>query len=197
MDSCLLRPAPSLYDLCFPMRLLVPGFACLFVVLLSGCPSNEPELFTAPGGASEAPAEPGEFLSTLYLADPRGTPQLLKGFHTLEQGSWRWTEKVFAVALKPPPVVPGLEVNVELTFSIAEASISRLGPLTLSATLNGSPVGSETYGQAGDYTFTKPVPADVLASETIEAAFELDKVLAPSGSDLRELGVIAVSVALK
>ena len=179
------------------MRLLMPAFVCLLVLLLSGCPSNEPELFTAPGDDSEAAVDPGEFLSTLYLDDPRGTPQLLKGFHTLEQGAWRWTEKVFAVALKPPPVVPGLEVNVELTFSIAEASISRLGPLTLTAALNGSPVGSETYGQAGDYTFTKPVPADVLASETIEAVFELDKVLPPTGSDLRELGVIAVSVALK
>ena len=186
-----------MYDLGFPMRLLLPAFVCLLVLLLSGCPSNEPELFTAPGGASEATVEPGEFLSTLYVADPRATPQLLKGFHVLEQGAWRWTEKVFAVALKPPPVVPGQEVNVELTFSIAEASISQLGPLTLTATLNGSPAGSETYGQAGDYIFTKPVPADVLASEAIEAVFELDKVLLPTGSDVRELGVIAVSVALK
>ncbi len=115
----------------------------------------------------------------------------------MEQGAWRWTEKVFAVALKPPSVEPGEEVNVEFTFSIAEASISRLGPLTLAATLNGSAVGSETYDQAGDYTFTKPVPSEVLASETIEAVFELDKVLPPTGSDLRELGVIAVSVVVK
>ncbi len=179
------------------MRKLVPIFVCLVVLLPSGCPSNEPELFTAPGGTPEAALEPAEFLSTVHLADPRATPQLLKGFHALEQGVWRWTERVFAVALKPPPAAPGQEVNVELTFSIVEASISRLGPLTLIATMNGSPVGSQTYGQAGDYTFTKPVPADVLTSETIEAAFELDKVLPPSGSDLRELGVIAVSVALK
>ena len=88
-------------------------------------------------------------------------------------------------------------MTIELTFSIAEASISRLGPLTLTATLNGSALGSETYDQAGDCIFTKPVPAEVLASETIEAAFELDKALPPTGSDLRELGVIAVSVALK
>ncbi len=179
------------------MRVLTPALVCLLVLLLSGCPSNEPELFTAAGGAQEGAADPAEFLSTLHLADPRGTPQLLNGFHTLEQGSWRWTEKVFAVALKPPPVGPGEEVNIELTFSIAEASISRLGPLTLTATLNGSPVGSETYEQAGDYTFKKPVSAEVLASETIEAVFELDKVLPPTGSDLRELGLIAVSVAFK
>ncbi len=179
------------------MRKLLPVFACLVVLLLSSCPSNEPELFTAPGGTPEAALEPGEFLSTVHLADPRATPQLLKGFHVLEQGVWRWTERVFAVALKPPPAAPGQEVNVELTFSIVEASISRLGPLTLIATMNGSPVGSETYGQAGDYTFTKPVPADVLTSETIEVAFALDKVLPPTGSDLHELGVIAVSVALR
>ena len=186
-----------MYHLCFPMRVLMPAVVCLVVLLLSNCPSNEPELFTAPDGASEAVVEPGDFLSTLHLADPRGTPQLLKGFHALEQGAWRWTEKVFAVALKPPAASPGEEVNVQLTFSIAEASISRLGPLTLTATLNGSPAGSEIYDQAGDYTFTKPVPAEVLASETIEAVFELNKVLPPTGSDLRELGVIAVSVVLK
>ena len=179
------------------MRKLVPVFVGLVVPLLSSCPSNEPELFTGPGGTPQAALEPAEFLSTVHLADPRATAQLLKGFHLLEQGAWRWTERVFAVALKPPPAAPGQEVNVELTFSIVEASIRRLGPLTLMATMNGSPVGSETYGQAGDYTFTKPVPAAVLTSETIEAAFELDKVLPPSGSDLRELGVIAVSVALK
>ena len=179
------------------MRVFTPAFVCLVVLLLSACPSNEPELFTAPGGSSGAAVEPGEFLSTLHLADPRGTPQLLKGFHVLEQGAWRWTEKAFTVALKPPPFAAGQEVTIELTFSIAEASISRLGPLTLTATLNGSVLGSETYDQAGDCIFTKPVPAEVLASETIEAAFELDKALPPTGSDLRELGVIAVSVALK
>ena len=181
----------------FPMRVLTPALVCLVVLLLTNCPSNEPELFTTPGGASEAAVEPGELLSTVHLADPRGAPQLLKGFHTVEQGAWRWTEKVFAVALKPPSVEPGAEVNVEFTLSIAEASISRLGPLTLTATLNGSAVGSETYDQAGDYTFTKPVPSEVLASETIEALFELDKALPPTGSDLRELGVIAVSVVVK
>ena len=179
------------------MRVLMPALVCLVVLLLSSCPSNEPELFTVPGGTSEAAVEPAEFLSTVHLADPRGAPQLLKGFHTVEQGAWRWTEKVFAVALKPPPAEPGQNVNVELTFSIAVASVRRLGPLTLTATLNGSPAGSETYAQAGDYIFTKPVPADVLASEAIEAAFELDKVLPPTGPDVRELGVIAVSVALK
>ena len=41
-------------------------------------------------------------LSTVHAADPKSSIQLIKGFHGVEQNSWRWTMGRFAVTLKPP-----------------------------------------------------------------------------------------------
>lgn len=186
------------YDRLYSMRPIAAALASLLALFLCACPSNEPELFTEPGGeAAQAQAEPAEFLSKVHMADPRATVQLLQGFHALEQGAWRWTERSFSVALKSPPGAAGQQVHLELKFSIADASIERLGPLTLTASIDGTSLGSKTYEGPGDYTFSKPVRAGLLAAETVRADFKLDKALPPSDSDHRELGVIAVSVALQ
>src|SRR5436305_6415100 len=40
--------------------------------------------------------------SVLMLGDPKIEPQLINGFHGIDDGAWRWTEKQFTVALRPP-----------------------------------------------------------------------------------------------
>jgi hypothetical protein len=178
-----------------PLRL-----AALVLAMLAaaGCPSNEPELAETKG---EAPADgaalPDGLLSSVHMGDPRAVPQLLDGFYGLEQGVWRWTARKFSVALQAPSG-SGQDSRLEFKFSIPEAVISRVGPLTLSARVNGAEVGSESYQKSGEYAFSKPVPAGAIRSgEAVKVEFELDKALQPGEADKRELGLVAVSVALK
>ena len=55
--------------------------------------------------------------SVLNLGDPKVEPQLIKGFHGIEAGAWRWTEKQFTVALRPPfgSGQKGAKLTVRLT----------------------------------------------------------------------------------
>jgi hypothetical protein len=139
---------------------------------------------------------PDGLLSSVHMGDPRAAAQLLTGFHALEQGTWRWTARNFSVALQTPP--GGQEMQLEFGFTIPATVIERLQAITLSARVNGADVGSETYEQPGEHVFTKTVPASTLqGGEAVKVEFELDKALPAGDADRRELGVVAVSVALK
>jgi len=170
----------------------------LAVLLLAACPSNEPELATPLSETPESAALPDGLLSAVHMGDPRAVPQLLEGFHGLEQGVWRWTARKFVVALQAPAGGAGQETQLEFKLTLPDAVIARLTGVTLTARINGTDLGSESYQQPGEYVFTKAVPASVLQSgEAVKVEFELDKALPPGEADKRELGVVAVSVALK
>lgn len=176
------------------------GVGLSVALLLSGCPRNAPELaHLRDGAAGSAETATEEFLSSVHMADARRTEQqLLKGFHRLEQGVWRWTARAFSAGLLPPPGSGGHDVQLEFHLVVPEIVISRLGPVTLSARMNGAPAGNETFAVPGEYRFVRPAPAGVLREgEVAKIEFELDKAFWPDEPPKRELGVIAVSVALK
>ena len=180
------------------MRKLVLVALLAATLLFVACPKNEPELNRPAGEKTATPIQPpAELLSTVHMADPRGAVQLLEGFYDVEQGVWRWTKKAFSVALKPPLPLPDQAVTVELKLTVPEVSIQRLQTLTLSATVNGVPVGAETFDKPGDCTFTKPVPAEALDQKIAKVEFWLDKAIAAGEIETRELGLVATSVALK
>ena len=179
------------------MRKLALAALLAATPLFLACPKNEPELNPPAGHETAATQPPVELLSTVHVADPRGAVQLLEGFYDVEQGAWRWTKKDFSVALKPPPSLPDEPVTLELKFTVPEVSIQRLPSLTLSATVNGVPVGAETYDKPGDYAFSKPVPGEALDQKIVKVEFRLDKAIAAGEIETRELGLVATSVALK
>ena len=165
----------------------------LVVCIVAGCPRNEPAL-----PIEEETGVAGELLSSVNVADPRAEEQLLEGFHDLEQLAWRWTEKRFSVALQPPEPVPGHRTALEATISIPPMIIESLGPVTLSASIDGTPVGSQTFSEAGQsLEFKQPVPDGVLSSLPVQAGFELDKAIEPSEQDTRQLGLIVSAVQLQ
>lgn len=172
----------------------------LAALLLPGCPSNEPELAQPPQSetAEDAPATPaGGLLSSVHMGDPAAEPQLLEGFYGLEQGVWRWTARKFVVAAQAPAGA-GQGTMLEFKFTLPDAVIGRLKAVTLTARVNGAELGSETYEQAGEHIFEKPVPATALeGDDAAKVEFELDKALPPTEADQRELGLVAISVALK
>jgi hypothetical protein len=138
---------------------------------------------------------PELMLSTLHVADPKAVPQLLKGWHAVEQGSWRWTQKTFAVALKAPS--PGKSAKLQLKFVIPPPLLSRLHSITLNASIDGVSLGPETYNQAGDQTYTRTIAPRETSGNLIRVDFQLDKALPPDHRDKRELGVVVTSVGLE
>ncbi len=135
--------------------------------------------------------------SVVKMNDPAASPQLVRGFYGLEGGVWRWTMKRFEVALKPPPGAAQNGARLTFKFTLPEAISSRLGPVTVSATINGLVLPPETYVKSGDYVYTRDVPANALKDDAVIAAFSSDKAIPPSADDTRELALIAVSVGLE
>ena len=170
-------------------RRALPGIL-LFLTLVSCSPDG-----SVPAESPDSAPVPALFLSALQVADPRAEVQLVKGFHRVEQGSWRWTDRTFSVLFRNS--VTGGDLELEFRFTIVPQSIDRLGPLTLSAAANGTSLGAAVYDQPGDFIYAETAPADDLENSTVRIDFTLDKALPPNGGEQRTLGVIAVSAALQ
>ena len=133
--------------------------------------------------------------SVVQVAEPGATGQLLKGWHPVEQGSWRWTERQFSVALKSPG--GSQPATLELKFVLPEALLARLKTVTLSASVNGAPLTPETYGRSGEHFYQRHVPVTALKAEIARVDFKLDRALPPADADRRELGLVVASVRLE
>jgi hypothetical protein len=146
------------------------------------------------GGADE---ETPRMQSVLHMGDPKIEPQLVKGFHGIEAGAWRWTEKQFTAALRPPfgASQKGAKLTVKLT--VPAVTLEKLKTVSLSATAAGSSLPPETYTTPGEYSYVREIPASLLTGDSLRVDFELDKAMAPSGADIRELGIIVTSIALE
>ncbi len=134
--------------------------------------------------------EPAGLATMLQAADPRAATQLVRGFHAVESGAWRWTEKSFAVTLHPPAGASVKGATLVLKFVFPEVALQKLGPVTLSARVGTQQLSPETIDSAGDKSYSRDVPASVLKDDAVTVEFTLDKAIPPGGADIRELGVI-------
>jgi len=121
----------------------------------------------------------------------------VKGFYGVEAGAWRWTDKQFTVALRPP--FGAAQKGAKLTFklTIPDVVIQNLKTISLSATVAGSALAPETYTTPGDYIYVRDLPASLMSGDTVRIDFQLDKSMRPGGGDIRELGVIAFNIGLE
>jgi hypothetical protein len=135
--------------------------------------------------------------SVLNMGDPKIEPQLVTGFHGIEAAAWRWTERQFTVALRPPfgASQKGAKLTVKLT--VPPVTIEKLKSISLSASAGGSALPPETYTTPGDYSYVRDIPASVFTGETVRVDFLLDKAMPPSGADRRELGIIVLNIGLE
>ncbi|MBI3473849.1 MAG: hypothetical protein HY013_21035, partial [Candidatus Solibacter usitatus] len=141
--------------------------------------------------------ESASLASIVHTADPKTAPQLLKGFHAVEQNAWRWTMAKFAVALRPPKDAARKGAVLTLKFAVPDPVISRLKTVSLSAAVGGTPLSPETYTQAGEFTYTREVDARLLTGEAVNVEFTVDKAIPPGEVDQRELAVIVTSVGFE
>jgi hypothetical protein len=171
------------------VRRLIPA-AVAAAMLLTGCRRHEvihPEP-TEEGSVSLSPV--------VNMADLAVAMQLVRGFHEVEQNAWRWTMGKFAITLRPPEGAAQKGAKLVMQFSIPDASIQKLGPVTVTATTGTLEVGRLTMKAGGQYTFDAVVPATELQRETVTFDFALDKFLAAGTLDGRELGIIVSSIGL-
>ncbi len=117
------------------------------------------------------------------MADPWMGVDLDGGWHALENESWRWTARVFTVRTKRD--AGGTR---ELRFRFT----TPVGPVRLHATVDGVPLPVCTYDTPGEHTYIQQVPPAVSPDDDVTIRFELDRSVAPTPEDSRELGVQVV-----
>ena len=139
----------------------------------------------------------GQLTSRVNVANPSTAIQLVRGFHDIENGAWRWTMGKFAVTLHPPKGASEKGANLGLKFVLPESILARHKSITLSATVNGTLLEAATYTTAGEHEFKKAVPAAALKGEAIPIEFSLDKFIAAGTLDLRELGIVVSVIGLE
>jgi len=138
----------------------------------------------------------GGMATMLHTSDPNASPQLIRGFHTIES-SWRWTQKTFAVTLKPPANAAKTGATLLLQLAISEPIAKSVGAQTLSARIGGIELAPEIFSKPGRYSYTRDVPASALGGDSVTVEFTLDKAAAGTGGDIRELGVIVSMVGFE
>ena len=108
--------------------------------------------------------------------------QLLSGWHKLESDAWRWTERRFSVAVE--------EAGALTLRCTAPASLlDRLGPLAVTARVDGAVIARREFASPGDYDVAVQVKPGVIE-------FETDKALPPDAADGRERGLIVRAIEI-
>jgi len=136
---------------------------------------------------------PGEeaMASSVSTGDARVAKQL-DGFYEMENG-WRWSKRQFSITLGSEQVNDRLSVQLYIPDSV----IQKLGAITLSAKAGEHALAPETYRKPGQYTFARDLEATWIHPGANRIDFSLDKFLAPTTADNRELGIVVLSAALQ
>jgi hypothetical protein len=175
------------------MRRILIAILLAASLLLAGAACKRRDRVRVQHTEEEAP----QLATTVHVADPRSSAQLVSGFHDVEQGAWRWTAGKFAVVLRTPRGAAEKGAVLRLKFSLPEAVIAKLNAVSLGAAVGESKLAPETFTQAGEFTYEREVPPEAMAGESAKVDFYLDKSLPAGAVDLRELGVIVTSVGFE
>ena len=162
----------------------------LAVVTLAGCKKSKKDVQYVEEGASQ-------LMSAVNVADPKAAIQLLRGFHDVESGAWRWTGPKFAVALRPPKQVPAEGAKLFMEYTVPELFLQKVPKTTLTIFVNGKALESEVITKAGSATLERTVATDLLKGDVVTVDFALDQFLAAGSVDQRELGLIVSAVGLR
>ena len=140
---------------------------------------------------AKSPAPPATRLAgAIDFANPEDRSQIDSGLWEIENKSWRWTSRKFAVRLAAPLGARG--AVLKLSGSVPQPVLTANQDVTLTCSVNGTALPPQKYAQPGDFILVRDVPP-VAAAAAVECS--VDKVYQPGG-DRRELGVIVKSIRL-
>jgi hypothetical protein len=130
-------------------------------------------------------------LAKSRVAAPPCAFRLLRGWHSLEDDAWRWTERVFSMELDIPAPAEDAALRFGATlrflFQLPEVVFANSSAVTLSVRINGTPLAPGMYSMPGKHEYVGAMPALGAGVATVE--FELDRAIAPTHLDRRELGL--------
>ena len=167
--------------------------ASLIVLTLVGCKPNTS--ITLEPTIEESTNK--SLASVVYTRDPSTAPQLLRGFHAVEQNAWRWTMGKFAVRLGTPLLAARDGAWVVLKFHLPANIVERYKKITLTGEIGQTALAPQSYSQAGDQEYRREAPAKLLEGDAVEVQFSLDKYMAAGVAEGRELGIIVHSIGLE
>jgi hypothetical protein len=168
----------------------------VILVALAPLACNQNHKVTVKETFEEAPGK-SALPVLINMGDPKQQKQLVSGFYGIEANAWRWTGKDFAVSLRPPTGSAAQGATLDFALSIPQVTIDKLKSVTLSASVNGTPLAPETYAHEGQYDYKREVASNLITGSAVRVEFHLDKAMPPSGGDARELGIVARSVGLE
>lgn len=172
-------------------RLILKRLAFGAVVLAAGC--KKPVRVKA-----DAPVEDEVGLkSVVAMADVAASLQLVRGFHALEDKSWRWTEGKFTATLRRPLDGDKKGASLFVKFTVPGPLLQRVPTFTLAANVNGTAIPGETYSKVGEYVYRQNVPAAALQKDAVTVEYAMDKFLAAGVVEGRELGLIVHALGLE
>ncbi len=137
-------------------------------------------------------------VSVIHMGDPAVANQLITGFYNVEGGGvdgWRWAAPEFSLVLAPPPAARQARLLLRLYFP--ETQIQKLGPMTLTAYIDGQPLPSQTFSEAGSHDFVRNVPACYLETNLLPITFSFDTYTPHSATEARDLAAVVKMAALE
>ncbi|MGP0074748.1 MAG: class I SAM-dependent methyltransferase [Bryobacteraceae bacterium] len=126
----------------------------------------------------------------LWLTKAPGTwvpPRLERGWHAMEDGCWRWTERRFAVHLSR---AASGSAALRFRFQLPKAIMDEHQSIRLSARAGGVVLPPRDYAAPGDQLYVCEIPDCAWVDGAVLMEFELDKAREPSDADRRELGMV-------
>jgi hypothetical protein len=162
--------------------------------ILCGC-GNLPEPYAPPAQRPFFEA-PTEAVRVLNMADADAERHFVQDISAeLEANTWRWTGKRPTIHLHPNS---NQKLVFSMDFAIAESTLQKTGPVTLSLFVNDRLLDRVRYTSPGRRRIEKPVPAQWLrANEDTTLAAEIDKVWTPVETGGAPLGFILVALGLE
>ncbi len=157
-------------------------------------PPAVPNTATAPAAPHAAPST---FSNMVAVAAPGVAHQLVSGFYPVEDNAWRWTGKRFVVKLGAPSNTKSADATLRFKFTIPDVASKKYGKLGISCSAGAAQIPAQFFDRVGQHEFVATLPASALLESVVEITFTLDKSLPPTGSDQRELGVIAQQFSLE
>ncbi len=110
--------------------------------------------------------------------------KLGRGWHELEYGSSRWTERQFSASIDVPQTL--LPATLRFVFHIPDALIAARPKTLLCARINGLRLPAAEYSTPGEHEYSATIAS--VPEGRVEIEFELGAA-ARIGSDERDLGV--------
>src|SRR5579863_560709 len=125
-------------------------------------------------------------LAESRLVGPAHAFHLERGWHELEHGTARWTERRFSARLDVPSALA--PATLRLLFHLPEALMARRPRTRLQASVNGSHLPPAEFSTPGEHEYTAALPS--VPAGVAEIEFELDTAVGPTDADQRKLGVM-------